>query len=378
MLTAIDLVGTNLNSGTKTYNYNFTKKIVKQELKNKIFIFVCRDFYKEFGDNLSSKIEFIVKPNFLKNSFFRFLWMQFILPFELKRLNIRQLFSPMNIGPLSLKYFNIRLILGLHSNLPWTYFKKMPGNFLRNYFTKYIMTYSINLCDELIVNSLYAKNEIYNILKINKEKIHVIHLGVERVSTDEQNKFFFNKELQQNDYILSVLSCVRYHNILNLLKAYKKLVEERNLELKFIIVTQILDKKYFYEIKNFIKKNFKKKQVILLHDINKENIENLYKYARLYVFSSYTEVFGFTSLEAMLCECPVLISDKSSLKEINGNAAEYFDPDNINQIASKMYQLLYDKDLILKLKKKGQEHCKKYTWKKTVDETLKVLKLIAK
>ena len=376
MITAIDLVGTNSKSGTRTYNINFIKKLINQKLKQKLFIFICKDFHKDFINDINQNVEFIVKPNFLKSIFFRFLWMQLILPFELKRLKIKQLFSPMNISPLSLKLFNIKLILGLHSNLPWTYFEKMPGNIIKNYITKCIMSYSINICDKLIVNSNFAKDEICHFLKIDENKIHVIYLGVERLSTEKQNKNFFDKKLQKNNYILSVLSCVRYHNIINMLKAYKNFIQKTNSDLRFIIVTQILDKNYFYEIKHFIKKNFDKESIIFLHDIKKENIENLYQHAQLYIFSSYTEVFGFTSLEAMLCKCPVLISDKSALQEINGDAACYFDPDNIDQISEKLYQFLYDKDLILRLKKQGLEHCKKFTWQKTVNKTLKVMKLI--
>ena len=47
------------------------------------------------------------------------------------------------------------------------------------------------------------------------------------------------------------------------------------------------------------------------------------------------KVFGLTSLEAMSQGCPVIISKKSALPEINNLAAEYFDPDNIEQIKAK-------------------------------------------
>ena len=50
--------------------------------------------------------------------------MQLFLPFELKKLRVNQLFSPMNIGPIFIKFFKIKLTLGLHSNLPWTFFQK--------------------------------------------------------------------------------------------------------------------------------------------------------------------------------------------------------------------------------------------------------------
>ena len=63
----------------------------------------------------------------------------------------------MNMGPINLRLFNIKLTLALHSNLPWVYFSKMPGNILRNFLTKILMESSINLCDKLIVDSNFAK-----------------------------------------------------------------------------------------------------------------------------------------------------------------------------------------------------------------------------
>ena len=83
--------------------------------------------------------------------------MQLILPFELKILKVNQLFSPMNIGPIFLRFFNIKFVLALHSNLPWVFFKKMPGNFLRNYLTKFLMELSIKACDKLIVTQFCQK-----------------------------------------------------------------------------------------------------------------------------------------------------------------------------------------------------------------------------
>ena len=108
MITAIDMVGTNLGSGTKTYNLNFCEYLNNITIKNKIYIFITKDYLKSISKNENQNIEYIIKSNFLKNIFFRIIWMQFFLPFELKFLKVNQFFSPMNIGPIALKLFNIK------------------------------------------------------------------------------------------------------------------------------------------------------------------------------------------------------------------------------------------------------------------------------
>ena len=379
MTIAIDFVGTNLGSGTKTYNINFCNELSLLDLTQNIKIFICKNYLKELSReiNENNQIEYVIKPNFLSITLLRLLWMQFIFPFQLKLMGIKKLYSPMNFSPLIAKFLNIKVILCLHSNLPWVYFDLMPGNLVRNFVTKKMMELSIKSCDLLIVVSQFAKKEIIEILKIDLKKIEVVYLNI--------NKKYFslvdNKKLIKNfdyesKYILSVMSCVRYHNIINLLKAYKKLTSNLDFDIKLVLVLQILDKSYFLEIEKFIKSNFKENQIMIFSNLSSENLPNLYRYAELYVFTSYCEVFGLTSLEAMSQKTPVVISNKSSLPEINGNAAIYFDPDDIDEITNSLKMILMDNTLRQKLIEEGIAQLDKYNSKDNIKKTISIIENI--
>ncbi len=375
MKVAIDFVGTNLGSGTKTYNINFCKELENTSTNNEFLIFVTESYFREiklFKKN--PKIKYKIKSNILSKILPRLIWMQFIFPFELKIAGIKKLYSPMNLSPLILKFFKIKIVLALHSNLPWVYFNLMPGNIFRNFFTKKLMELSIRNCETLIVDSYFAKNEISEILKINKDKIEVIHLGIndKYLSPNEKNNFIKNFDYSQK-YILSVLSCVRYHNIIKLLKAFKIFINEKNIEIKFVLVLQVLDKEYFIEIENYIKNNFKNNEIILFNNIQSEYLLSLYRKAQLYLFSSYCEVFGLTSLEAMSQGCPVLISKNSALPEINSDACIYFNPDNENEIKDKIYKILNDSNLKNDLINKGFFHVRNFTWKNNLKKSLSII-----
>ena len=376
MTFAIDFVGTNLESGTKTYNINFCNELNLINHNEKIVIFICKNYLQQI-ESLSKKnsnIIYIIKPNFFSFVFFRLIWMQLILPFELKLMGIKKLYSPMNICPIILKFINIKVILGLHSNLPWVFQHLMPGSNFRNLLTKKLMELSIENCEILLVNSNFAKEQIAEILKLNKEKIRVIYLGVDKKYYSlENSKNYIENFNYKEKYIFSVLSCVKYHNILNLLKAYKILIKEINFNIKFFLVLQILDKKYYSEIDNYIKKNFIKGDVIIKQNLQSKYLINLYKSSQLYIFSSYSEVFGLTSLEAMSQGCPVLISKTSALPEINDVAADYFDPDDIVEIKNKIFQILIDENYKSNLIKNGKKHFKKFTWENNVLKTLEAI-----
>ena len=379
MTIAIDFVGTNLGSGTKTYNINFCNELSSLDLTQNVKIFICKNYLKELSRkiNENNQIEYVIKPNFLSITLLRLLWMQFIFPFQLKLMGIKKLYSPMNFSPLIAKFLNIKVILCLHSNLPWVYFDLMPGNLVRNFVTRKMMELSIKSCDLLIVVSQFAKKEIIEILKIDLKKIEVVYLNI--------NKKYFslidNKKLIKNfdyesKYILSVMSCVRYHNIINLLKAYKKLTSNLDFDIKLVLVLQVLDKSYFLEIEKFIKSNFIENQILIFSNLGSDNLPNLYRRAELYVFTSYCEVFGFTSLEAMSQKTPVVISNKSSLPEINGNAAIYFDPDDINEIVNSLKTVLTDKSLREKLIEEGIAQLDKYNSKDNIKKTISIIENI--
>ena len=370
---AIDMIATDMGSGTKTYNTNFCEHINKCNLEKKIYIFVTKNYFENINFTKNPNVQYIVKSSILKNIFFRIIWMQLILPFELKFLKINLLFSPMNMGPLCLKLFKIKFILALHSNLPWVYFSMMPGNILRNYLTKILMQFSIKICDKLIVDSNFAKNEITTLLKIKKEKVSSIYLGIDKRYLNTKVNKFYIKNFNYENYILSVSSCVKYHNILNLLKSFKLLKKEKNTKLRFVLVLQILDRKYFREIQRFVSNNFEKNEIIFFHNLDNIYLLNLYRKAKFYIFSSYCEVFGLTSLEAMSQGCPVLISNRSALPEINSNAADYFDPDNKTEIKDRMNKILYDSEHREKIIQKSKKYFEKFNWDRTVSETIKVI-----
>ena len=374
MTIGIDFIGTNLGSGTKTYNINFCKELNSLAVSSNIKIFICKNYLSQISQefNSNSKIEYVVKPNFLSITFFRLFWMQFILPFELKLLGIKKLYSPMNFSPIIAKFLNIKVILCLHSNLPWVYYNLMPGNRIRNLITKKLMEISIYNCDLLIVNSFFAKEEIVKNLNLSKKKIEVVYLGVNKSFFSIKNeKNLINHFNYDNRYILSVISCVKYHNIINLLYAFKILI--RDTDIRLVLVLQILDKDYFLEIKKFIKNNFLGSQIIIFSDVNINQLPKVYKNADLYVFTSYCEVFGLTSLEAMSKEIPVVISNRSALPEINGNAALYFDPDNINEIKNSLKKALLEKSLRKTLIKNGREQLKKFNSTTNVKKTINII-----
>jgi len=373
---AINFVGTNKNSGTKTFNINILKQL-NVNLDEDVIVYITKSYLNNLDDNFSKKIKIKKKSNILENFILRFIWMYFFLPFDLKLNNVKTLFSTTNYSPYLLKFLNIKSVLFIHTVMPWTFFDLQPGNSLKKIFIKKTMEISISISEKIIVPSEYAKNILIDKLSLDPKKISVVYLGADHISSQFKSDHSLNDFNYNEKYILSVLSCVKYHNIINLLKAYKIFLSEKKSNIKFVIVLTILDKEYFDEIKNFIIKNFNKNQILILPNLDIDYLNKIYKNSSIYIFSSYSETFGFSSLEAMNFNIPIIISQTSALREINENIPEYFNPDNIQEIKTKLikvYENIDNKNNILQRSNLNKTLLKKYLWKNTFLECYKILK----
>lgn len=91
------------------------------------------------------------------------------------------------------------------------------------------------------------------------------------------------------------------------------------------------------------------------------DIPELYSGAKLLLFPSLYEGFGYPPLEAMQCGVPVITSRRGSLPEICGNAAEYVDPLDVEAMAAKIKELLGNPARCAELEAKGKERVALFT-----------------
>jgi glycosyltransferase involved in cell wall biosynthesis len=105
---------------------------------------------------------------------------------------------------------------------------------------------------------------------------------------------------------------------------------------------------------------------------NDYQMKYLYQNARAFIFPSLYEGFGLTVLEAFSCRCPVILSNTSSLPEVGGDAALYFDPQDSVSLTDAVDHLLSDDNLRIHLIRKGNERLKLYSWEKTANATKNV------
>jgi glycosyltransferase involved in cell wall biosynthesis len=106
---------------------------------------------------------------------------------------------------------------------------------------------------------------------------------------------------------------------------------------------------------------------------DKELVE-IYTKALAFVFPSLYEGFGIPVLEAFASQCPAILSNASSLPEIGGDAAVYFDPYSIADMRNQIERVICSPSMQNEMIKKGIEQSKKFSWDKCARETTEVYK----
>ena len=175
-------------------------------------------------------------------------------------------------------------------------------------------------------------------------------------------------------FLLTISSSVKYHCIIELIEAYEKACTAYEKVPNYLILSKCLDKNYFDKIYKRIKNSNYNKKITLIENINKDNIPWLYKNSYAYIFSSYCEVFGLTNLEAMYCKVPVLTSNKSSIPEICGDGALYFEPKDTDDIKNNILKVCKYQNIKNSLIKKGYNRSLHFSWEKTFKKTMKVIR----
>jgi glycosyltransferase involved in cell wall biosynthesis len=114
-------------------------------------------------------------------------------------------------------------------------------------------------------------------------------------------------------------------------------------------------------------------RVIFTGHVPEDDLHLIYANATVFCFPSFAEGFGLPPLEAMQCGVPVIVSNRTAMPEICGDAAVYINPDDAEDIAQKINNLLNDHELYSRKVTAGVNHASGFTWPKSANGILKLI-----
>lgn len=250
----------------------------------------------------------------------------------------------------------------------------------------YLQRYSLLGCKSIITISETSKKDVIKYLKVPSEKISVIAEAANesfRMLSISEKIRVKNKLKLPDKFILYVGDANFVKNLPVLINSFSELVKEAKFkDVKLVLVNGVFLKKVdnidhpelasLKLVNKLISENNLEESVLRVGQIELEDLVGIYNLASVYVQPSLYEGFGLPVLEAFACGCPVISSNAASLPEVGGDAAIYFDPQNISQLTKILNEVLEDKSLQNKLSNIGLNQAKKFSWERVADETIKV------
>jgi len=242
-------------------------------------------------------------------------------------------------------------------------------NFAKQWAFRYILKKACENSSKIIAVSENTKNDIMKTFNIDSEKIAVIYEAVDDKIISKDKKKVEEIRRYKEPVILYVGQFRRHKNIEGLLKAFAILRKE--MPAKLVLIGKI-PKDFRVDNEEILK------DTLMPGFIADVELAAWYKIASVFVLPSFYEGFGLPGLEAMMAGTPVVASNQSSLPEIFQEAALYFDPSKPSEIADKIKTVISDKVVSGQLIEKGKIQAKKYSWRKTAEQTLKLYEEFSK
>ena len=225
----------------------------------------------------------------------------------------------------------------------------------------------------ILVPSDYVKKDLIGFTNIDPRKIHITHEAADKITVaarpiSQLQSTNLPTGRQAANFLLYVGRPQPHKNLDRLVEAFQVL-KTSHPDLKLVLAGK---KDVLYEK---LEKRIMQKElegVVFTGFVAEGQLKWLYENCQAYVFPSLSEGFGLPGLEAMAHGAPVVSSNATCLPEIYGDAAHFFDPSDVNDMAAKINVVLVDKNLRSKLIANGHTQAAKYSWAKMAKETMLV------
>lgn len=232
---------------------------------------------------------------------------------------------------------------------------------------------AVRIAEQVIAVSKFSRDEIVRYLGIDHQKIKVIYEGIgsdfKRVCDGGELEKVRRKYRIENDYILYAGIYKPRKNHAGLFKAYRIFLES-NPHSNLVIVGPMGDGQN--ELSRLAESLGIRDEIIFTGVVDDEELRSIYSAARVYACPSLYEGFGFTVLEAMACETPVVCSRDTSLPEVAGEAALFADPRVPEEFAAALHLAFTDAQVRSALIEIGKQNLQRFSWANAARDTLDV------
>ncbi len=214
-------------------------------------------------------------------------------------------------------------------------------------------SHALKYADGIVAISEQSKSDIVDYFNVDPNRIKVIYQGCNQIyyndATIELKEKIRLKYNLPESFIFYVGTIEPRKNLLGVFEA----MVQAKIDMPIVAVGRAT--KYLDKIKGFITKNKLENKAMFLHNVETEELPAMYQMATVFAYPSLFEGFGIPILEALNSGTPVITSKGSCFPEVGGNAAQYAQYGNTEELAEVLERVLSDSNLQNEMAVKGKQ-----------------------
>lgn len=304
------------------------------------------------------------------------IWEQKTLPKLCKEDKIDLLHTTSNTAPI---FLNVPLVVTIHDIIYMEKWLLTEGSYYQRFgalYRRWNVPIIAKKAQMIVTVSNYERERIISALKIPENKVRTIYNACGSHFSPSSDKIMleaFKKKMNLPDrFIFFLGNTDPKKNLPNVMKALAVLHKQGKLD--FTLVMPDFGKDELMKLLKSQGNEYLIKNIMLTGYIPNTELPNLYRLSLLFLYPSLRESFGIPILEAMACGTPIICSNTSAMPEVAGPDACFINPENPDEIASKIVEVLENESLRKSLIDYGIKRAAMFSWEKTAREMLELYK----
>ena len=367
MRIAIDarMYGNSQCTGIGTYIEKLTSALFEIDQENEYIMFMREPEFSKFTPPNNRVKKVLVTPRWYSYG------EQFFLPFQFMQEKFDLIHYPHFNSPV---FFPKKSVCTIHDVTPLFFPGHKMKSIIRRLAYKLVFHATLRKAKQIIAVSESTKRGILENFNLPENKIKITYEGVDErfriiakndIISETKRKFGITQP-----YIFFIGVWRNHKNVETLVKSFAILKEKYQVPHQLVLGGR--EDLHYTKIREEINQSAYKKDIITPGFISDTDLPILYNAATLFALPSFIEGFGIIAIEAQSCGCPVVSTNTTSMPEVLNDSALFFNPNDPEELAEKMFQIINNETLRQNLIKKGLQNIKRFSWQKCAKETLQI------
>ncbi len=364
--------------GSLTYLKNFLPRLAKLDRTNHYDLYLPASRCNDFD---------LREPNFhvhpqgwaARSGMLRVAWEQIILPWILRARHTDVVYTTHNLAILLSSVPSITIV----QNVEPFFTGKFPNSLRRRarlWLLRLMSELSLRKSHRIVVLSNWEKEFLVERFHLPAEKLILACPGVTegfRPSAPGSVALLRKQLGIEPPFILAGSRLSGYGNLLNLAKAFASLVKDNRISMPLVIPGEVWDAQYIGTVKKLLRAEGCSDRVKFIGYVPCELMSLLFGHAACFVFPSLLEACGMALIEALACGAPILCCNRRPMSDICGDAAVFFDGENADDIAAKLFDVLSQPSLCQTLSSRAVARAAQFSWQEGAEKVFRAFEQAA-